>query len=58
VEDYIISFYHLYFRTYGMSDAFFREYFISGLKDDIQAKVLMARPQYLMEDTQHAKEEQ
>jgi hypothetical protein len=35
VEDFIATFEHLDFRTEGMSDAFFRECFISGLKDEI-----------------------
>jgi hypothetical protein len=35
VEDFITTFEHLAFRTEGMSDAFFRECFISGLKDEI-----------------------
>jgi hypothetical protein len=45
VEDFIAAFDQLAFRTKGMSDAFFRECFISGLKDDIRAHVLMAWPQ-------------
>jgi hypothetical protein len=44
VEDFIVSFERLTFRTEGMSDAFFRECFISGLKDEICAHVLMDRP--------------
>jgi hypothetical protein len=44
VEDFIVAFECLAFRTKGMSDAFFRECFISGLKDDIWAHVLMAWP--------------
>jgi hypothetical protein len=35
VEDFIASFERLDFCTEGMSDAFFREFFISGLKDEI-----------------------
>jgi hypothetical protein len=35
VEDFITSFEHLAFIMEGMSDAFFRECFISGLKDEI-----------------------
>jgi hypothetical protein len=42
VEDFIAAFERLDFRTEGMSDAFFQECFISGLKDEIQAHVLMA----------------
>jgi hypothetical protein len=41
-----------------MSNAFFRECFISGLKDEIRADVLMARPQSWMEATKRYKEEQ
>jgi hypothetical protein len=40
----------------GMSDAFFQECFVSGLKDEIRSQVLMARPQTWLEATQHAKE--
>jgi hypothetical protein len=35
IEDFIAAFEHLDFRTEGMTDAFFRECFISGLKEDI-----------------------
>jgi hypothetical protein len=41
-----------------MSDAFFQECFISGLKDEICAHVLMARPQSWVEDTKWDKEAQ
>jgi hypothetical protein len=41
VEDFIVSFDCLDFWTEGMSDAFFQECFISGLKDEIWAHVLM-----------------
>jgi hypothetical protein len=44
VEDFIDAFEHLAFRTKGMNDAFFTECFISGLKEEIQAHVLMAQP--------------
>jgi hypothetical protein len=44
VEDFIASFESMDFIIEGMSDAFFRECFISGLKDEIRAHVLMARP--------------
>jgi hypothetical protein len=43
MEDFIASFERLSFRTEGMSDAFFRECFISGLKDEIRAHVVMPR---------------
>ena len=44
VEDFIAAFEHLAFRTEGMIDAFFRECFINGLKEEIRAHVLMDRP--------------
>jgi hypothetical protein len=52
MEDFIVTFEHLDFRTKGMSDAFFREFFISGLKYEIHAHVLMACPQTWLEATQ------
>jgi hypothetical protein len=58
VEDFIASFERRAFRTEGMSDAFFRECFISGLKDEIRAHVLMARPQSWVEATKRSKEAQ
>jgi hypothetical protein len=58
MEDFIAAFKHSAFRTEGMSNAFFRECFISGLKDEIQAHVLMAHPQTWLEATQQAKEAQ
>jgi hypothetical protein len=45
VEYFIAAFEHLDFRIEGMFDAFFQECFISGLKDEIQAHVLMGQPQ-------------
>ena len=44
VEDFIAAFERLDFQTKGMTDAFFRECFISGLKEEIRAHVLMAQP--------------
>jgi hypothetical protein len=41
-----------------MSDAFFKELFISGFKDEIHAHFLMAHPQTWLEYTQRAKEAQ
>jgi hypothetical protein len=35
MEDFIIAFNNLDFRTEGMTDAFFRECFINGIKDEI-----------------------
>jgi hypothetical protein len=58
VEDFIASFERLDFQIEGMSDAFFRECFISGLKDKIQAHVLMAWPQSWVEATKRVKEAQ
>jgi len=58
MEEFIAAFERLDFRTEGMSDAFFRECFISNLKDEIRAHVLMARPEIWVEATKRAKEEQ
>jgi hypothetical protein len=58
VEDFIATFEHLAFQTEGMTDAFFRECFISGLKEEIRAHVLMARPTTWVEATKKAKEAQ
>jgi hypothetical protein len=41
-----------------MSDAFFRECFITGLKDEIWAHVLMDQPESWVEATKRAKEAQ
>jgi hypothetical protein len=41
-----------------MSDAFFRECFISGLKDEIRAHFLMAHPQSWVEENERDKEAQ
>jgi hypothetical protein len=58
VEDFIAAFERLAFRTEGMTDAFFRECFISGLKEEVRAHVLMARPTTWVEATKKAKEAQ
>jgi hypothetical protein len=58
VEDYISAFEQLDFQIEGMSDTFFRECFIIVLKDNIQAHVLMARPQTWLEATHRAKKAQ
>jgi hypothetical protein len=55
VEDFIATFECLSFRTKGISDAFFRECFISGLKEEIRAHVLMDRPSTWVEDTKRDK---
>jgi hypothetical protein len=57
-EDFIASFERLEFRIEGMSDDFFLECFINGLKDEICAHVLMAQPQSWVEGTKRAKETQ
>jgi hypothetical protein len=56
VEDFISTFEHMAFRTEGMTDAFLRECFISGLKEKIRAHVLVARPSSWVEATKKAKE--
>jgi len=58
MEDFIVAFERLSFYIEGMYDTFFREYFISGLKDEIHAHVLMDRPQSWVEDTKISKEAQ
>jgi hypothetical protein len=58
MEYFTAAFECLDFQTEGMSDAFFRECFISGLKDEIQAHVLMAHPQSWVEATKRDKEVQ
>jgi hypothetical protein len=42
MEDFITAFEKLAFHMEGMRDVFFRECFISGLKDEIRIHVLMA----------------
>jgi hypothetical protein len=58
VEDFIAAFECLAFRTEGMTNAFFQECFISGLKEEIWAHVFMARPSTWVEATKRAKEAQ
>jgi hypothetical protein len=58
VEDFIASFEFLAFHTEGMSDAFFRECFISGLKKEIRVHILMACPQSSVEASKIYKESQ
>ena len=41
-----------------MSDDFFRECFISGLKDEIRVHVFMAQPQSWVDNTKRDKESQ
>jgi hypothetical protein len=56
VEDFIAAFECMAFRTEGMTDAFFRECFISGLKEEIWAHVLMDRSLTWVEATKRDKE--
>jgi hypothetical protein len=42
IEDFIATFECLDFRTEGMTNDFFQECFISGLKEEVRAHVLMA----------------
>jgi hypothetical protein len=56
MEEFIAAFKRLAFRIEGMSDAFFRECLISGLKDEIRAHDLMAQPQSWVEATKRDKE--
>jgi hypothetical protein len=56
-KEFIAAFERLAFQTESMTDAFFQECFISGLKEDIRAHVLMDRPSSWVEDTKRAKEE-
>jgi len=58
VEEFIVSFEQLAFRMEGVTYALFREFFISGLKDEICAHVLMDLPQTWLEATKWAKEAQ
>jgi hypothetical protein len=44
VEYFIASFEHLYLQMEGMKNSFFQEFFISGLKDEFQAHVVMPYP--------------
>jgi hypothetical protein len=57
VEDFIVSFECLAFFREGMSDVFFLECFISGLKDEICAHILMAHPWSWVEATKIDKKE-
>jgi len=56
VEDFTATFEHLDFRMNDMSYAFFWEFFISGLKDEIHVHVLMEQPHTWLEVIQQAKE--
>ena len=41
MKGFITAFEHLDFKMLGIIDAFFWECFVSGIKDEIQAQVLM-----------------
>ena len=58
VEYFIVYFEWLAFDTETTSDDFFQECFISGLKDDIHAHILMDHPQSWVEATKRDKEAQ
>jgi hypothetical protein len=58
VEDFIAAFECLAFRTKSIYDSFFRECFISSLKDEIRAHVLMDHPESWVEATKRDKEAQ
>jgi len=58
VEDFMVAFECLAFRIEGMTDAFSRECFISGLKEEIWAHVLMAQPSSWVKATKKDKEAQ
>jgi len=58
VEYFIDDFEKLDFQMDGVIDDFSMEWFISGLKDEIHAQVIMARPQTWLEATRCVKEEQ
>jgi hypothetical protein len=55
VEDFIVAFECLAFQTEGMTVVFFQDCFISGLKDEIRAHVLMAQPSSWVEATKRDK---
>jgi hypothetical protein len=52
IEDYMSFFEKLYFHTEVMLDTFFRECFISCLKEEICAQVLMHFPTTWLEDSE------
>jgi hypothetical protein len=58
MEDFIASFERLAFHIDDMSDVFFLECFISGLKDEMHAHVLMGRTQSWVDATKRDKEAQ
>lgn len=54
MDEYIIAFEALAFRTRGLSDVFYTECFISGLKEAIKAQVLLHHPPTWTEDCKMA----
>jgi hypothetical protein len=58
MEDFVTTFEHFDFRMDGMSNSFFKELFINGLKDEIFPQVLMSQPQTWFESTKCTKEAQ
>jgi hypothetical protein len=58
MKDFIDIFECLDFHMKGMWDVFFWEFFISGIKDQIHAHVLMDHPYTWVESTEREKEEQ
>jgi len=58
MEEYLATFEQLAYRSEVMFDTFFHECFISGLKDDIWAHVLMDYLKIFLEATHRTKEEQ
>jgi hypothetical protein len=58
MEDFITAFEHLDFWIEGLSNVFFQECLISGLKDEIRAHVLMNWPQSWVEANKRATKSQ
>jgi hypothetical protein len=56
IMEYITTFEQLAICTEGQFDLFFKECFISGLKDAIKAHVMMQHPQTWLEACDRAKE--
>jgi hypothetical protein len=58
IEEFISTFEFIPIYTECMSDTFFKEFFIIGLKERIHAQVLMAHPTSWLEASQRAQEAQ
>jgi hypothetical protein len=56
VSDFITSFEHLAIKTEGLSDEFYLECFMSGLKKSIRAHVSMHHPTTLLHACRLARE--